>query len=64
MPLAADPPVRPSLAVFVAPLAQPTVVLAVNDAALASNPDARLHVTARFAERPAKPDISVDNALV
>ena len=64
MPLAVDPPVRPSLAVFVAPLVQPTEVLAVSDAALASDPDARLHVTARFAEPPAKPYVSVDNALV
>ena len=50
MPLAVDPPVRPSLAVFVAPVAQPAVVLAVIDAALALRPDARLHVTARFVE--------------
>ena len=54
---------RPSLAVFVAPVSQPTVLLAVNDAALASRPGARLHVTARFVERPAKPYVSVDNAL-
>ena len=62
-PPAADPLVRLSLAVFVAPLAQPTVVLTVSSAALASNPGARLHVTARFAERSAKPYVSVDNAL-
>ena len=63
VPPAADPPVRPSLAVFVAPVSQPTVLLAVSDAALALRPDARLHVTARFVERPAKPYVSVDNAL-
>ena len=63
MPSATDARVRPSLAVFVAPLAQPTVVLAVSGAALASNPGARLHVTARFTERSAKPHVSVDSAL-
>ena len=63
MPPTADPLVRPSLAVFVAPLAQPAVVLTASGAALTSNPDARLHVTARFAERPAKPYASVYNAL-
>jgi hypothetical protein len=63
IPPAADPPVRPSLAVFVAPVSQPTVLLTVSDAALESRPDARLHVTARFTERPAKPYVSVDNAL-